>query len=171
MRRIVVVGPGGSGKSTLARQVGSALCLEVVHLDSVFWKPGWVRVPAGEQQELLNEIVARPEWVIDGDHIRTQEFRFAAADTILFLDFPRPVCLRRTVLRFFRNRGSNRLGLPIGCPERLSWALLRWVWRYPQDNRALVLAGIERHAAGKRVIVLHGPREVEQFVAGLGASR
>lgn len=153
----------------MARQIGSSLGLEVVHLDSVFWKPGWVRLPPKEQQEALDEVTARSGWVIDGDHLRTQGFRFAAADTVIFWDFPRTVCLWRTVRRFMQNRGTNRLGLPAGCPERLSWALLRWVWRYPQDNRAQVLANIERHRAGRRVIVLHGAGEVKRFVAGLGA--
>lgn len=170
MKRIVIVGPGGSGKSTLAQQVGSKLGLNVIHLDSVFWKPGWIRTSPHEQQESLNEITSRAEWVIDGDHIRTQDFRFSAADTIIFLDFPRSVCLWRTVYRFVRNRGTNRLGLPVGCPERLNWALLRWVWRYPQDNRAQVIANMKRYCGGRQVIVLHGAREVKQFVASLSAS-
>ena len=42
MQRIVIVGSGGSGKSTLAKQMGLVLGLNVVHLDRLLWKPGYV---------------------------------------------------------------------------------------------------------------------------------
>ena len=42
MERIVIIGCGGAGKSTLARQLGKKLNIPVVHLDKLWWKPGWV---------------------------------------------------------------------------------------------------------------------------------
>lgn len=48
MQRIVILGNAGSGKSTLARTLGSRLGLSVVHLDKLFWQPGWVE-PDAEQ--------------------------------------------------------------------------------------------------------------------------
>jgi adenylate kinase family enzyme len=167
MNRIVIVGSGGSGKSTLAKQLSLVLGLDVVHLDSVFWKPGWNRTSPLEQQCILNKIVCRSRWIIDGDHIRTQPFRFAASDTIIFLDFPRAICLWRMVKRFVQNRGKNRLGMAEGCPERINWTLLRWVWHYPLDNRPQVIENIKRYAEGNQVIVLKRPKEVKTFLADL----
>lgn len=40
-RRIAVIGFSGSGKSTLAIRLGSILGVPPVHLDSLFWLPGW----------------------------------------------------------------------------------------------------------------------------------
>ena len=167
MNRIVIVGSGGSGKSTLAAQMGLALGLEVTHLDSVFWKPGWVRISATEQETVVSKILGRSKWIIDGDHLRTQPARFRAADTIIFLDFPRWLCLWRTVTRFFVYRGRSRTGMAADCPERLNWALLRWVWRYSLDNRRQVLENIGRYGGYCQVVTLRSPKEVRQFLGTL----
>ena len=170
MQRIVIVGSGGSGKSTLAKQMGIALGLDVVHLDRLLWKPGWVRLAPPEQEAVVAEAVSGPNWVVEGDHIRTQPLRFAASDTIIFLDFPRRVCLWRTAKRFALNCGRSRLGMAEGCPERLNWTLLRWVWRYPPDNRVQVVDNIERCASGRKVIVLRNSKEVRRFLGCLQAN-
>lgn len=167
MNRIVIVGSGGSGKSTLAKQVGLALGVDVTHLDSLFWQPGWVRVSPPEQEIIVRKVVSRPRWVIDGDHLRTQPARFAAADTIVFLDFPRSICVWRTVRRFVQNRRRSRTGMAAGCLERLNWTLLRWVWRYPSDNRGQVLENITRYGEGCQVVMLRSPQEVRRFLNGL----
>ncbi len=170
MQRIVVVGSGGSGKSTLARQIGAVLSLDVCYLDRLLWKPGWVRVPASKQEALVREAVSGPRWIVEGDHLRTQPVRFAASDTIIFLDFSRRVCFWHTVKRFAPNYGKSRLGMAEGCPERLNWTLLKWVWRYPVDNRAQVVSNIEQFASGRKVIVLHSPKEAKRFLESLEAN-
>ena len=167
MKRIVIVGSGGSGKSTLAKQMGNALGLDVVHLDRLLWKPGWVRLAPQEQEAAVAEAVTGSRWIMDGDHIRTQQVRFSAADTIIFLDFSHHVCLWRTVRRFALNCGRSRLGMAAGCPERLNWTLLKWVWRYPRDNRVQVVDNIELYAPGRNVVVLRHPKEVKRFLADL----
>jgi adenylate kinase family enzyme len=171
MKRIIIVGSGGSGKSTLAHQLGELLHLNVIHLDALFWKPGWVRVSNDEQQRILADAIERDEWIIDGDHVRTQGYRFAAADTIIFLNFPRTTCLWRVFKRRLQYRGTNRLGLARGCPKRLNWTLLKWVWRYPVDVRPQVVSNIQKHSHGRKVIVLRSPAQVENFINTLKQGR
>ena len=57
MKQVLVIGPGGSGKSTVAREFGSALGINVVHLDAVFWNPGWVETPLPRFREAVQELV------------------------------------------------------------------------------------------------------------------
>ncbi len=45
MERIAIIGCGRSGKSTLARLMGATLDVTVHHLDSLYWKAGWVATP------------------------------------------------------------------------------------------------------------------------------
>ena len=42
MERVLIIGCSGAGKSTLARKLGEKTGLPVVHLDALFWEPGWV---------------------------------------------------------------------------------------------------------------------------------
>jgi hypothetical protein len=47
MRRLACRAPGhrcwlpGSGKTSLTVKLGRKLCLPVVHLDMLYWRPGW----------------------------------------------------------------------------------------------------------------------------------
>ncbi len=41
IQRIAIVGCSGAGKSTLAKRLGARLGRDVIHLDSLFWEPGW----------------------------------------------------------------------------------------------------------------------------------
>ena len=173
MRRVAIVGSAGAGKSTLARQLGAILGLEVVHLDALFWKPGWVETPRPEWRVTQEGLVRRESWIIDGNYGGTMEVRLASADTIVFLDFPRAICLWRVLKRWARYRGHTRPDLAPGCPERLDWAFLRWVWGYRVRSRPSVLKRIEEHSAGKSVYTLRSPTEVSDFlkqVASIGSA-
>lgn len=57
MKKIAIIGSGGSGKSTLARQLGEILKIDVIHLDALFWKPGWDLASREEQISTQNQLV------------------------------------------------------------------------------------------------------------------
>ena len=168
MRRIAILGSGGSGKSTLARQLGERLGIEVIHLDALYWRPGWVAPPGEEWVALQRELVGRDAWVMDGNFGGGRELRLAAADTIVFLDLPRLLCLWRILWRRVRDAGRTRPDLAPGCYEGFDWAFTRWVWRYPSETRPKVVAQIAAYAAGRRVVRLRSARAVREFVAGIG---
>ena len=86
MRRILVIGNGGAGKSTLSRTVGQMLSLPVVHLDRLWWLPGWVNRTAEEFDALLSKELAKPAWIMDGNYRRTFSWRLRYADFCAVLD-------------------------------------------------------------------------------------
>lgn len=167
MKQVAIIGCGGSGKSTLARQLGKILGIEVIHLDALNWKPGWVATPKEEWDALQEGIVQRDSWIIDGNYGGTMTIRLGAADTVIFLDFPTVVCLYRAIRRITRYWGRNRPDMGPGCNEKLDLSYLNWILTYRKQRRPSVLSRIEQHCDGKNVIILRSPREVTAFLREL----
>src|SRR4051812_36219413 len=94
-RRIAIVGSPGAGKSPLALQLGALLGRPVLHLDRLYWRPGWVEVAQDVFDAQLEGLVGRNEWIIDGNYSRTLDIRLRRADAAIMLDFSRTLCLYR----------------------------------------------------------------------------
>ncbi len=172
MRRVLVLGSGGAGKSTFARALGERTGLPVVHLDRLWWRPGWVETPTEEFDADLAGVLARDAWVMDGNYGRTLPARLAVADTAVLLDVPRWTCLRRVILRAIRHRGRSRPDMTDGCPERVTWEFVRWIWTYPAQRRPGVLAMLaEFERRGGLVAVLRTSSEMRAFVESAGRER
>ncbi|PYV15802.1 MAG: adenylate kinase [Acidobacteria bacterium] len=150
MKRVVIMGPGASGKSTLALKLGEITGLPVVELDKVFWRPGLIETPRDEWAELQRKLVAKNEWIMDGDlgPFDVFEVRLRAADTIIFLDFSLVRCAWRAIRR---------------SRERLDFWL--WLFRYHRESRPFLLEAIRNRAVEAMVHVLRDPEAVRRFVA------
>lgn len=166
MQKILVIGSGGSGKSTLATQLGAKLNLPVIHLDVHFWNAGWVETPKDEWRKKVEGLIQGEAWVMDGNFSSTFDIRFAAADTIIFLDMPRLVCLWRVTKRwlYYSLTNQTRPDLAEGCPETMDWEFYQWVWNYPERTRPMTLEMLEKYKEEKKVIVLRSEKNVEKFL-------
>ncbi|MHB9144319.1 MAG: DNA topology modulation protein [Symbiobacteriia bacterium] len=166
VQRIAIIGSGGAGKSTLARQLGDILGIEIVHLDRLFWHPGWVETPRDQWLAVQEEEVRRERWIIDGNYLGTMDVRLASADTVIFLDLPRILCVFRAFKRAVGHWGRSRPDMGEGCPEKVDWEFLRWIWGFPAKTRPeiLRLAGLPD---GVQVTQLRSSRAVDRFLRGL----
>ena len=63
MKKVLVIGSGGAGKTTLAKLLGARLSIELIHLDSIYWNPGWVETPKAEWLKTVEQLIAREVWV------------------------------------------------------------------------------------------------------------
>jgi adenylate kinase family enzyme len=168
MRRIVIIGSSGSGKSTLARQLGNTLNLPVIHLDKYFWHPGWVGTDLQEWIPQVEQFAAGSSWIIDGNYRSTLDIRLKRADTVIFLDLPRWVCVWRAIKRRFQYLNRQRPDVAEGCQEKVLDPafpqFLHWVWNYPNRARPVVLRTVKRLPDEKRFIWLKSTAEVGQFL-------
>lgn len=166
MNKIILIGSGGSGKSSLARQLGEVLDIEVYHLDLLFWKPGWVSVPKAEQREIQSELVRKEQWIIDGNYGGTMDIRLQEAETIIFLDMPRLLCVYRIFKRWYKYRNQTRPDMGAGT-ERLRWQFVKWVWNYPKVKRPAILQKLNELSDQKNIVILRSPNEVRSFLQSL----
>ncbi|TBU48647.1 AAA domain-containing protein [Dichomitus squalens] len=107
--KVHIVGNSGSGKSTLALELAALLDLPCIHLDQLFWKPGWRESTDEEFRERVrNAIDQSPRgWVVDGDYQRRAgKMVSEEATDVIWLDPPLilyfPRLLLRTTMRLFR---------------------------------------------------------------------
>ena len=157
MERIALIGSGGSGKSVLARELGTILDISVIHLDSLFWKPGWMETPRDEWTKIQEDLVQRETWIIDGNYGGTIDIRLAASDTIIFLDLPRTICLWRVIKPWLQYIGRPRPDMAPGCPEKVDWEFVKWIWSYTNARRPLILERIDQYRDGRTIIQLRKP--------------
>jgi adenylate kinase family enzyme len=160
--RILILGPPGSGKSALAVKLGESLGIPAVHLDRLFWKPGWVETPRDEMDGRAAEAASGERWIIDGNYTNAAfDLRLARADSIVFLDFGRRLCLYRVVKRRVQNRGKTRRDMGEGCPEKIDCDFLKWIWNFPKRQRKNILEKI--YNSGKAVYHVKTRKEALRF--------
>lgn len=171
MKKIIVIGSGGAGKSTLARRLHEISGLPLVHIDQVFWKPNWTETPKAEMRAAIEKMVGGDEWIIDGNANSTMELRIAAADTVIFLDRPRLVCIFQVLKRVIKYRKKTRPDMGADCPEKFDWKFLVWVWNFPRREKPLIEDRLRHGGAGKNIIRLRSRRETEKFFENFAADR
>lgn len=101
-RRIIVRGTSGCGKTTMARAISERLGIEHTELDAHHHLPNWQERPREELQQIVDEVVARECWIIDGNYKAVTGQHLAKADTIVWLDYSFLTVLFRLVFRTIR---------------------------------------------------------------------
>jgi adenylate kinase family enzyme len=166
MNRIVIIGSPGSGKSTLARKLGRKLQIQVVHLDRIFWQPGWKEKPRNRRIEILQERIRKKKWIIEGTYLDSSEPRLKAADTIIFLDIPFYICFQRIFVQRFMHQGEYRHDINEGCKDRLNMKRILKVLVFPIRGR-IALKRKLRSYESKQIFWLRSSREIQDFLEQL----
>lgn len=165
MQRVLIIGSPGAGKSTLARRLAARLSLPLFHLDRMHWLPGWIERDRAEGRAELAGVLAQDRWIIDGNYGSLLPMRLARADSVVWLDYPTGLCLRRVLARWWHYRGTTRPDMTEGCPERLDVEFLLYVLQFRSRwhaRNAVLLADF-----GGTVIRLTSPRAADAWLAGL----
>lgn len=170
-RRILIIGCAGAGKSTFAVALGRKLDLPVIHLDAIYWQPGWQAPPAEAWAQTVRALLQRDRWVMDGNYGGTLAERIQACDTVVFLVFSRWLCLYRVFKRSIAGYGRVRPDQGAECPERFpTGAFLWWIWTYPHRRTPKILALLHDVEGEKAVFVLRSPSEATRFLAAIDRS-
>ncbi|MFJ6325495.1 MULTISPECIES: AAA family ATPase [unclassified Rhizobium] len=166
--RVLVIGCSGTGKSTLAQAIASLRGLAYVSMDrDIFWLPGWQLRPRAESIALIEQAVAGPRWIMDGNSPGTLPLRLPRADIVIWRRPPRHIALRGVVSRWLRYRGRSRPEMAPGCPERLDWKFLRYIWTFERNEAPQFRDMLERHGGNVPVVTLISYRDGEELLSRL----
>lgn len=167
MKRVMIIGCGGSGKSTLARALGEKTGLPVVHLDQIWWSPGnWQHLEREKFSICLTREVEKPLWIMDGNFDRTMAERLEKADTVIYLDYNRFVCIGRWVKRVTLNWGKVRSDMAPGCKEWFDPEFFGWMWNFNRKHRKDYYA-LFGDLPDKKVYIFKNPRQTAKFLKSL----
>ena len=172
MRRILVAGSTGAGKTTLARRLAGLLDIRFHEMDGLaITGPGWQDNP--RLVEDVSEISSGTSWIFDSlGYPDVRDLLWTRADTVVWLDYSRPVVMRR-VLRRSAARTLLRRRIFGGNVETVggwfsadhpAW----WAWSQHANRRADIAGRCaDPRFAPLQVVHLETPREAGDWFAAL----
>lgn len=170
MRRILVSGISGAGKTTLATTLAARLRLPRYELDALHHGPGWV--PRAEFETDVERFSGADSWVTEDQYYRkVGPLLWSRADTVIWLDLPRPTVMRRVIRRSVV-RGLTRSELWNGNRESIrNWLEpdhpMRWAWSQHARRRHEIEGRIPLYP-NVTAIRLRSVSEVEDWLRKVG---
>ena len=163
MNKIIVIGCPGSGKSTFSKKLNKITNIELIHLDILFWNSDKTTVPKNIFLERLNSVLNKEQWIIDGDYSKTMELRMKECDTIIFLDYPKDICLEG-----IKNRiGQKRSDLPwIETSTNEDLEFINLVKEYNIKKRPKVIELLNKYS-NKNIYIFKNRKEAEEFLKNI----
>lgn len=166
MKKVAIIGNAGGGKSTMAQQLGLKRGLPYFAVDKIQWKPGWVAVPDKEFSDKHDQLLSKPEWIIDGfGNWEAIEKRFDEADTIIYVDHPLWVHYWWATKRQFKCLFAERPDGPDGCPMLpMTLQLYKMIWNIHKTMRPKLLSIVNKYKDTKGVFHIRSPKELNVFI-------
>ncbi|RME95172.1 MAG: adenylate kinase [Bacteroidetes bacterium] len=166
-QRILILGNSGAGKTTLARRLATRTGLPLIHLDQHYWQPGWRQLSEPKWREKVTQLIASPQWIMDGNYSGTWNLKLPAADLVIYLDYNRWRVTAQMLWRYLRYRGQNRPDVATGCPEPWSCEFFEYVWYYHERKRPGQVERLQTEEAGEKLLIFSTPREAHRWLVNL----
>lgn len=169
MKKVAVFGNAGGGKSTLAKQLAALSGLPLYPLDKIRFRPGGEEIPHEDYLTIHAGLLQQPAWIIDGfGTVPTAWARFAAADTLIYVDLPLLTHALWVTKRLLKGLFVNPEGWPENSPlwkGTLNSYKVLWLCHKkltPAYRQLVAEAG-----AGKTVYHLKSPADIRRFLQQL----
>lgn len=158
MLKIIVIGCPGAGKSTFARKLRDKTNIPLYYLDMIWHKEDHTNISTEEFDILLDEILKKEKWIIDGNYIRTLETRLKECDTVFLLDFPLDVCLSSARSRI----GKKREDMP-WIESEFDDEFKQWIIDFPQKQLPQIYELLNKYPK-KNLIIFKSRKEADDYL-------
>ncbi len=159
MKKVIITGSAGAGKSTFARKLRDKTNLPLYYLDMIWHNPDQTNISASEFDAILNNIVKKGRWIIDGNYQRTLEIRLKECDTVFLLDFPTEICLSGAESRI----GKKREDLPWTETE-LDSEFRQFIIDFSANQLPEIYNLLEKYRKSKNIIIFHSRKEADDYL-------
>ena len=162
--KIRIIGCSGSGKTYLAKRLSEKYNIPNFDLDDIQWDNSQnsygVKMPIEKRNQMLNDILQQPDWIIDGVYYAWVQKSFEDADVIYVLDIPKWLYRFRIIKRFIK----RRVGLEKGKRETLKSVcdLLKWTNTFQNTNMNEIIRILEPHK--EKVVYIKKKDEIYMII-------
>ena len=175
MRKVAVFGNAGGGKSTLARGLAEVTGLPLHVIDMMqfqgHYRPDETNGGKITHEEYLKvhaDLISRDRWIIDGFELVASAWeRFAAADTLVYVDLPVLTHYRFVTKRLLKGLFRNPPGWPENSPLWSSTLdSYRVIWRCHRLLTPKYRQLVAEASSSKRVHHLKSPGRDDRLSRG-----
>ena len=170
LKKILVIGCCGAGKSTFSKKLQSILKLELIHLDQHYHKPNWEEPKKVEWEKIVDTLIQKPSWIMDGNYSETIDVRIKSSDTIIYLDYPILKCFWRVIKRVFKYNGIQRSDMANGCKEEFNLEFLHFVLTFNNKFRKEIIQKLNLVKDEKKILVFRTDKQADKFLAQISES-
>lgn len=162
--KIRIIGCSGSGKTYLAKRLSEKFHIPNFDLDDIQWDNSQnsygVKMPIEKRNEMLNDILQQPDWIIDGVYYAWVLKSFEDADVIYVLDIPKRVYKFRIIKRFIK----RKIGFEKGKKESIKsvYKLLKWTNTYQNINMKEIVKILELYK--EKVVYIKNKKEIDRIL-------
>jgi adenylate kinase family enzyme len=172
MKKINVIGTSGSGKSHFSKQLAERMGYPYIELDAIYWQRNWRGIETSDFLKRVITEVNQPYFVLDGNHSKTNEVKWSAVDTVIWLDMGFWLTFWQVLSRsFWRSLYQNEIWQGTGNKESfvrnflskdsvILWMLKNY-WKTKRKYRALFRSDLSKTITLVRLRTRH---EAYEFI-------
>ncbi len=162
--KIHIIGCSGTGKTYLAKKLSNKYNIPRYDLDNIYWDNSSekyeTKTEFEKRDKLLQKILEKDSWIIEGIYYKWLEQSFKNADIIYVLDLPKYIYKFRIIKRFIK----RKLRLEAGKKENLKSLLnlLKWTDKFQNENMKEIIKILEKYK--EKVHFIKSKKEIDKIL-------
>ena len=172
-RKIIITGTTCTGKTTLGRKISHQWSLFQVDLDEYYFLPNWIEKEKSVfVKDVLKAIEDKNAWVISGSYQSIlKDTVWKQVETIVWLDYPLHVVLRRYFIRtyrrvFYKEKCCGETYETLGRTFSKN-SLFLWIFKSYWKRKERMNKWMNDDFSEKEWIVLNHPRKATKLLVQL----